>query len=80
MSDRYSVVQVNGALVPSPIPTRRVVPLDIFPVTLLDNMTVVKSYLAKYQGEFGAGSLILKHETILTAGSSKSGYRPAATA
>lgn len=55
MSDRYSVVLVNGALVPSPIPTRRVVPLDIFPVSLLDNMTVVKSYLAKYPGEFGAG-------------------------
>lgn len=57
MADRYSVVQVNGALLPSPIPTRRTVPLDIFPVSLLDNMTVVKSYLAKYQGEFGAGVL-----------------------
>ncbi len=55
MPDRYSIVQVNGALVPSPIPTRRVVPLDVFPVALLDNMTVVKSYLAQYQGEFGAG-------------------------
>ena len=55
MSERYSMVQVNGSQVPSPIPTRRVVPLDIFPVSLLDNVTIVKSYLPELPGEFGGG-------------------------
>ncbi|AFM10881.1 TonB-dependent receptor [Turneriella parva] len=55
MSERYSMVQVNGSQVPSPIPTRRVVPLDIFPVSLLDNVTIIKSYLPELPGEFGGG-------------------------
>jgi outer membrane receptor protein involved in Fe transport len=55
MSERYSMVQVNGSQVPSPIPTRRVVPLDIFPVALLDNVTIVKTYLPELPGEFGGG-------------------------
>ncbi|MCS6984271.1 MAG: carboxypeptidase regulatory-like domain-containing protein [Leptospiraceae bacterium] len=61
MADRYSVVQVNKSLVPSPIQTRRTVPLDIFPVALLDNLTIIKTYLPEYQGEFGAG--IIEIET-----------------
>lgn len=61
MADRYSVVEVNRSLVPSPIQSRRTVPLDIFPVALLDNLTIVKTYLPEYQGEFGAG--IIEIET-----------------
>lgn len=60
MPDRYSVVQVNSAFVPSPVPTRRVVPLDTFPVSLLDNMTITKSYLSHLPGDFGAGAIDIR--------------------
>ena len=59
MSERYSVVQVNGAIVPSPVPSKKVVPLDVFPVGLLDNMIIGKTYLPNMPADFGAGLIQL---------------------
>ena len=59
LSERYSVVQVNKAYVPSPIPARKVVPLDVFPVSLLDNLVIAKTFLPDMPADFGAGSIQL---------------------
>lgn len=59
LSERYSVVQVNRAYVPSPIPARKVVPLDVFPVSLLDNLVIAKTFLPDMPADFGAGSIQL---------------------
>jgi hypothetical protein len=60
MGERYSSVLVNGAQVPSPDPTRRVVPLDLFPTGILDGVVVQKSYSADMPGEFGGGTIQLR--------------------
>jgi hypothetical protein len=51
---------LNGAQVPSPDPTRRVVPLDLFPTEVLQGIVVQKTYSADMPGEFGGGTIQLR--------------------
>ncbi|MBK8285204.1 MAG: TonB-dependent receptor [Ahniella sp.] len=60
LGDRYSSVLLNGAQLPSPDPTRRVLPLDLFPTELLDGLLVQKSWSANLPGEFGGGTVQLR--------------------
>jgi TonB-dependent receptor len=64
LGERYSSVLLNGAQIPSPDFTRRVVPLDLFPNELLDGIVVQKSYSPDMPGEFGGGSVILKTREV----------------
>ncbi len=57
LGERYSATQVNGASVGTPEANKRVVPLDIFPTGVLDNVVVQKTYTPDMEGEFG-GSVI----------------------
>ena len=43
LGERYSSVQLNGAAVPSPELTRNVLPLDIIPASIVDNLKVQNS-------------------------------------
>lgn len=60
LGDRYSSVLLNGAQLPSPDPTRRTVPLDLFPTEILDGLVVQKSYAPNLPGEFGGGAVLLR--------------------
>lgn len=64
MGERYSTTLVNGAVVPSPDPTRRVVPLDLFPTGVIGNIAVQKSFSATMPGEFGGGTVDLRTRGI----------------
>lgn len=55
LGERYSSVQFNGSLLPSPEPEKRVIPLDVFPVALLDNIVISKTYTANMSGDFSGG-------------------------
>lgn len=57
LGERYSQTQVNGVAVGTPEPNKRVVPLDIFPAGVLDNVIIQKTYTPDLDGEF-AGSVI----------------------
>lgn len=60
LGERYSSTLLNGAQVPSPDPTRRVVPLDLFPTEILNGIVVQKTYAADLPGEFGGGTVQLR--------------------
>lgn len=60
LGERYSSVLLNGARVPSPDPTRRVVPLDLFPVAVLDSVVISKTASAELPGHFGGGTVLLR--------------------
>lgn len=60
LGERYSAVLLNGAQIPSPDFTRRVVPLDLFPTELLDGIIVQKTYSPNLPGEFGGGAVLLR--------------------
>jgi len=64
LGERYSSVLLNGAPIPSPDYTRRVVPLDLFPTELIEGVIVQKSYSPDMPGEFGGGTVLLRTSEI----------------
>ncbi len=59
LGERYSLALLNGSPLPSPEPLRRVVPLDLFPTSVIASTVVQKSYSVNYPGEFGGGVINL---------------------
>jgi len=59
LGDRYSSALLNGSPLPSPEPLRRVVPLDLFPSSVIASSLVQKSYSVNFPGEFGGGIINL---------------------
>jgi outer membrane receptor protein involved in Fe transport len=57
LGERYSSTEVDGVRIASPEQNKRVVPLDLLPANLLDNITVQKTYTADRPGEFGGGDV-----------------------
>jgi outer membrane receptor protein involved in Fe transport len=64
LGERYSAALLNGSPLPSPEPLQRVVPLDLFPSSILGGVTVQKSYSADYPGEFGGGLIALQTRAV----------------
>ena len=60
LGERYSSTLLNGANLPSPDPTRRVVPLDLFPTGIIKSIEVQKGYAVNLPAEFGGGTVTLK--------------------
>ncbi|CAA0123643.1 Uncharacterised protein [BD1-7 clade bacterium] len=59
LNPRHSSVMLNGASLPSPDPTRRNVPLDLFPSTILDAIDVQKSFSPSVYGDSTGGTVKL---------------------
>ena len=66
LGERYSSTQLNGAAVPSPDPTRTVIPLDLFPSSIIESLSVQKSYSASMPAHFAGGSVDVRLKTIPT--------------
>ena len=57
LGERYSSTEVDGVRIVSPEQNKRVVPLDLLPSNLLDNITVQKTYTSDRPAEFGGGDV-----------------------
>lgn len=55
LGDRYASALLDGAGLPSPEPERRVVPLDLFPTSLIEGLAIQKAWTPDMPGEFGGG-------------------------
>ncbi|MFC3441741.1 TonB-dependent receptor domain-containing protein [Sphingobium rhizovicinum] len=66
LGDRYSLALLNGSPLPSPEPLKRVVPLDLFPTSVIASTLVQKSFSANFPGEFGGGVINLTTKAIPT--------------
>ena len=64
LGDRYSTVMLNGLHIPSPEPTKRVVPLDIFPTSVVESITIQKAYTGDIPASFGGGTVLIKSKDI----------------
>ncbi len=64
LGERYSAVTLNGSTLPSPEPSRRVVPLDLFPTSVLESVVVQKSFSPSLPAEFGGGLIQLKTKAL----------------
>jgi hypothetical protein len=54
LGERYSGTTINGAILPTTETEKRVVPLDLFPSKLLQEVSVVKTYTPDRPGDFGS--------------------------
>jgi len=64
LGERYSSTLFNGALLPSPEPSRRVVPLDLFPSGVMEQLSVQKTYSPYLPADFSGGSLQMTTRAI----------------
>lgn len=66
LGERYSSARLNGASIPSPDLTRNVVPLDIFPSSIIESLSVQKAYSPSMPAAFGGGSIDIRTKTVPT--------------
>jgi hypothetical protein len=57
LGERYTTASLNGARLPSPEPERKVVPLDLFPSSLLQAVTTSKTFTPDQPGDFAGASV-----------------------
>jgi len=55
LSDRYSKTTLNGAVIPSLDPRRNAVQMDMFPVSMVDNISIYKTFSPELPGDFSGG-------------------------
>ncbi len=64
LGERYSQTLLNGVSLPSIDPLQRVLPLDIFPNSLLSGVLVQKTFSPQYPLDFGGGLVSLRTRTV----------------
>lgn len=64
LGERYSATLLNGADIPSPDPTRRVVPLDLFPTSIVESIEVQKGFTPEQVADFGGGVVQIRTRSI----------------
>ncbi|HHS93183.1 MAG TPA: hypothetical protein ENK82_07540, partial [Campylobacterales bacterium] len=60
LGERYSNIEMNSLPLPSPDPTKRTVPLDIFPSSVIGSLKVQKSASADIPSSFGGGYIDIR--------------------
>ena len=55
LGDRYTKTILNGMEIPGLDPDRNSVQMDIFPATVIDNITVYKTFTPNLSGDFTGG-------------------------
>lgn len=55
LGERYSNTMLNGTVLPTTEPDKRVVPLDLIPTRLVESVQVIKTYLPDRPAEFSGG-------------------------
>lgn len=64
LGERYSTAQLDGSVLPTPEPEKRVLPLDIFPASMVESLFTVKSYTADLPGDFAGGLVDIQTKDI----------------
>lgn len=64
LGERYSNALLNGLPLPSPVPDRAAVPLDLFPALMLDSLTINKTFTPDVPGDFAGGSVRIETRDV----------------
>jgi len=60
LGERYTTTSLNGARIPSPEPEKRLVPLDLFPASLLESVSTSKTFTPDQPGDFSGAQVDLR--------------------
>ena len=78
LGDRYSTTTLNGLPIASPNPDNKLIPLDIFPASTIQNITVSKVYEASSYADYSGAHVDIStkegSENFFTVGFSSGGY------
>jgi outer membrane receptor protein involved in Fe transport len=55
LGERYSNTQLNDVTIPSPEPEKKVVPFDLFPANMIQNLITAKTFTPDQPGNFSGG-------------------------
>ncbi|MDA0678740.1 MAG: TonB-dependent receptor [Proteobacteria bacterium] len=64
LGERYSASSLSGAQIPSPDLTRNVIPLDVFPTSIVESLRVQKSWSPDLPANFGGGAIDIRTKGI----------------
>jgi len=64
LNERYSSSLLNGSVIPSPEPLRKVAPLDLFPTSVLESTLVQKTFSPSQPGEFAGGVIDIRTRAL----------------
>ncbi|HSC86028.1 MAG TPA: carboxypeptidase regulatory-like domain-containing protein, partial [Polyangiaceae bacterium] len=64
LGERYSNSLLSMYPLPSPEPDRAAVPLDVFPATILDSLTIAKTFTPDMPADFGGGSVQIETRSV----------------
>lgn len=64
LGERYSSSYLNGAQIPSPDLTRNVIPLDVFPTSVVHSLRVQKAWSADLPANFGGGAVNIRTKGV----------------
>lgn len=64
LGERYSATSLNGAQIPSPDLTRNVIPLDVFPTSIVESLRVQKAWSADLPANFAGGNIDIRTKGI----------------
>ncbi len=79
LGDRYISTTLNGATMPSTDPTKRTVPLDLFPSNFVNQLDIRKTFVPGMPGESTGGNLVINTRTFPTERSGQLQVRVSAT-
>ncbi len=60
LGERYSATTLNGSPLASPVPDKKVIPLDVIPSSMLESIVTAKSYSPDQPGDFAGGLVQLR--------------------
>lgn len=60
LGDRYSGTTLNGAPLASPVPDKKVIPLDVIPADMLESIVIAKTYSPDQPGDYAGGLIQLR--------------------
>ena len=64
LGERYSASSLNGSQIPSPDLTRNVIPLDLFPTSVVESLRVQKTWSPDLPANFAGGSVDMRTRGI----------------
>lgn len=64
LGERYSQSTLNSAQIPSPDLTRNVIPLNVFPTSIVESLRVQKSWSPNLPANFGGGAIDIRTKGI----------------
>ncbi|BAV94733.1 TonB-dependent receptor domain-containing protein [Ichthyobacterium seriolicida] len=68
LGDRYNNVTLNTYPIPSLDPDAKVIPLDIFPTSIVENITLFKSFSPEFYGDFSGSNIDINTKDYPTEG------------